>query len=149
MWKSPWAFDRNLVVLRSIPQGEVPESVDLDVCEFNVQVSGLPYPCIHAKMVEFIGNTIATFVHFDAELHNGNNGSVMCVRIHINITKPLLRVLNIEGPNNRMFQHTLGYERLPNFCYYCGLMGHLVIDCSSCMELIGDNGRIDESRLVW
>lgn len=63
--------------------------------------------------------------------------------------KPLLRVINIEGPNNRMIQLTLAYECLPNFCYHCGLLGYLVKDCFSCMELIGENGKLDESSLAY
>lgn len=137
------------MVLRIVTNGEVPENVDLNICDITVQVSGLPFSFIHAKMAEFLGNTIGRFVEYDDELHQRNTRSVMSIQVAININKPLLRVLNIEGPNNRSIQLTLGYERLPNFCYYCGLLGHLVKDCASCLDLCGANGRMDESKLPY
>lgn len=33
--------------------------------------------------------------------------------------------------------------------YYCGLVGHLVNDCPACLEVIGENGRVDESKLSY
>lgn len=120
MWNSPWSFDRNLVVLRPVPHGETPEIVDLDVSDFLVHVSGIPFSQKNSKMAEFLGNQIGTFVEYDEALNNRVSGSIMCIRIRINIMKPLLRVINIEGPNNRMVQLTLSYDRLPNFCYHCG-----------------------------
>lgn len=41
-WRSPWAFDRNLVILREIQKDEDPMDVNLNVCNFYVHVRGLP-----------------------------------------------------------------------------------------------------------
>lgn len=74
---------------------------------------------------------------------------MMRIRVTLNIMKPLHRVLNIEGPNNRAIQVTFAYERLPNFCYFCGLLGHLVKDCLACADMIDEKGRIDETKLEY
>lgn len=39
----------------------------------------------------------------------------MRIRVIVDITKPLLRVLNIEGLNQRTIQVTLAYEKLSDF----------------------------------
>lgn len=41
------------------------------------------------------------------------------------------------------------YERLPNFCYYCGVLGHLVKDCRDCAEVDDSTGEILEEKLMY
>ena len=51
------------------------------------------------------------------------------VRVRIDVTKRLVRgkKINIEGGEGRWVQFK--YERLPNFCYRCGLLSHALKDC--------------------
>lgn len=67
-------------------------------------------------------------------------GSHLCELelLSIDITKPLLQFMFIEGPNSQKIQVVIGYERLPNFCYFCGLLGHLLKDCHDCLDIPGN-----------
>ena len=54
----------------------------------------------------------------------------MRIRVDIEITKPLRRFImlsNTTGKNDLWAQ--LSYERLPLFCYDCGIIGHSKIEC--------------------
>ena len=50
--------------------------------------------------------------------------------MRIDVTKRLVRgkKITIEGRKGRWVQ--LKYERLPNFCYRCGFLNHILKDCS-------------------
>ncbi|KAL5865793.1 hypothetical protein ACOSQ3_003307 [Xanthoceras sorbifolium] len=64
------------------------------------------------------------------------NHSIACltrdigVRVEIDVSKPLKRGLRVAlGDKVEEITILLCYERLPNFYYCCGCMGHLVREC--------------------
>ena len=63
----------------------------------------------------------------ESEVHWGR---CLRVRVRIDVTKRLIhgKKITIEGREGRWVQ--LKYERLPNFCYRCGLLNHALKDCS-------------------
>lgn len=60
-------------------------------------------------------------------------------RVFIEIDKPLVRVIPITLKDTR--RHLVQYEKLPIFCYVCGLVGHEMTEC-------GD-GVHDEASCGW
>lgn len=53
----------------------------------------------------------------------GSIGTSLRFRVDIDVTKPLRHVIQLSGPDGQEFQVRLAYERLPNFCYYYGIIG--------------------------
>lgn len=52
----------------------------------------------------------------------------------ISLQKPLKRVFRVTTPDGTMHTRLLKYERLPTFCFICGISGHRYRDCSKSME---------------
>lgn len=52
------------------------------------------------------------------------------LRVDLNITKPLCRVSNIPNSKGVAVFIDLKYERLPMFCYACGVIGHIERGCN-------------------
>ncbi|RYQ87049.1 hypothetical protein Ahy_B09g094537 [Arachis hypogaea] len=44
--------------------------------------------------------------------------------VTLNINKPILKGTNIGSNEDGLIWTDFKYEKLPNFCYYCGLIGH-------------------------
>ena len=145
--QSPWAFDKNLMLLSKLAKDDDPMTMNLDWCEFHVQVSGLPVSLLHGGIAEFLGNAIGRFVKFDSSPMKGFVGSALRFRVLIDVTKPVCRMIMALGPDQKEFQVHIKYERLPNFCYHCGVIGHLVRDCWGCLELCSDTGEVPEELL--
>ncbi|PWA93951.1 hypothetical protein CTI12_AA065710 [Artemisia annua] len=124
----PWSFERNLVVLKSIDNDEQPSELEMTkvpfwVRLFNVPVSRRDKPyvgSIAAKLGEVMEVDNAYFV---------NRGKHIRARVMINITKPLCRFVTVLNLHNTKVRVHVQYERLPNFCYWCGLLGHTVKEC--------------------
>lgn len=50
----PWAFDKNLVVLRPMVMGQDPMDVNLNECDFYVHASGVPFALRHRVWPKFL-----------------------------------------------------------------------------------------------
>ncbi|KAK4387741.1 hypothetical protein Sango_2380700 [Sesamum angolense] len=104
----PWTFDRNLVILQSVPEDENLLEVDLNWCQFYVHVHDLPLRLMTREVAEDIGDRLG-----------------------------------------RELTAALTYERLPNFCYICGILGHIMQDCSSAVGGKGTEGGEDLQYGAW
>lgn len=52
------------------------------------------------------------------------------LRVLVDINKPLRRGLLLNMGKKKIWVE-IEYERLPNFCYVCGCLGHVKLDCDS------------------
>lgn len=53
----------------------------------------------------------------------------MRVRTCIDVTKPLKFKMKLKKPGGEWFWVSLRYERLPSFCFHCGIIGHADTFC--------------------
>lgn len=123
--------------------------MDLDLYEFHVHVAGFPLRGMNRQMAQAIGRILGTFVDWDEGAQKGLPVTTMRLKVLLNVTKPLFRVITIEGPNKQPIRLSVMYEKLPNFCYYCGVMGHLISDCTECIHLFEKSDVVDESKLPF
>lgn len=82
-----------------------------------------------SELVEVIGKV--------KEIKNNANGDcmgeVIRVRVSIDVTKPLMKILEIKKEDMYEEKGTpvlIRYERLPDFCYCCGCIGHQYRECA-------------------
>ncbi|KAL0454803.1 UNVERIFIED_CONTAM: hypothetical protein Slati_0819500 [Sesamum latifolium] len=52
-------------------------------------------------------------------------GASLRIRVSIDVTKPLKRVLKLKSPSGNELLVQFTCERLPNLCYLCGCLGHV------------------------
>ncbi|KAK4432371.1 hypothetical protein Salat_0999200 [Sesamum alatum] len=126
---SPWAFDRNLLVIKPVAVEENPMKVDLDWCDFHTHIHDLPLGKMTKEIAKFIGNQIGRFIDVESDNNNGIWGSSLRIRVSLNITKTLKRVLRIRTSMGEDQLISFTYEQLPNFCYLCGCLGHFAKYC--------------------
>ena len=56
-----------------------------------------------------------------------NPASALRVRVFVDVSTPLVRCVPITLKELR--RYPVFYDRLPDFCFFCGLMGHTVEEC--------------------
>ncbi|KAK9265652.1 hypothetical protein L1049_027327 [Liquidambar formosana] len=77
---------------------------------------------------KLIGNKFGEYIDME---HSGKGmcwGQYLRIRVRLNVSKPLKRgsMLKLGG---KMMWVSFKYERLPIFCYYCGILGHADKNC--------------------
>ncbi|KAL0392806.1 UNVERIFIED_CONTAM: hypothetical protein Sradi_2503400 [Sesamum radiatum] len=86
------------------------------------------------EITTFIGNQLGIFR--DVDPHRGGQGwgSYLRIRVGIDVSKPLRRIMKLRTVLGEESLISFTYERLPNFCYWCGRMGHILKFCDSQYE---------------
>ncbi|KAE8676666.1 hypothetical protein F3Y22_tig00111582pilonHSYRG00467 [Hibiscus syriacus] len=75
---------------------------------------------------------IGTAIAIDIRVTEGNHGAFLRIRVAINRTKPLRRCVILGNPKGGKSNICpLKYDRLPNFCNFCGLIGHKMQSCNT------------------
>ena len=60
---------------------------------------------------------------------DGVGGEFLRVRVSMDITKPLPRCCKLKCDGKHIGWALLNFERLPNFCNWCGRVNHVEKDC--------------------
>ena len=77
-----------------------------------------------------IGSCLGSVLDVDVIETGVQWGKCLCVRVKIDVTKRLVRGKKISSEGGEPKWVNFRYERLPNFCYRCGLLSHSLKECS-------------------
>lgn len=95
------------------------------LCEFWIQIHGLPFDCRGQSVVKAIGQRIGKVTEEECELESRGvqQRKFIRLKVEMDLLKPLVKgfILMNEGEKKWLW---IKYERLPKFCSACGLMGH-------------------------
>ena len=88
-------------------------------------------------MGEFIKNQIGVHVLMDQSKKGELFGSILHIRVAMNVTAPLCRSVLLTGTE---VQVDLPYEKLPINCFLCGIISHME---EQCVEFKGEKNDDD------
>ena len=84
---------------------------------------------INTDVISRLGAIIGTV----EEVETGENGECIGeyarVRIKVDISKPLKKIIFLEPEGEEKIPMPNRYERLPDFCFCCGTLGHQFREC--------------------
>ena len=120
----PWNFENNLLLLKSWERGMIANNISFTHSLFWLQIWGLPFDMMSEKIGRHIGNSIGNFMAADSRSWSLDQAKFMRIRVNIALDKPLRRCGVVASPEREKFQVYFHYERLPIFCFLCGVTGH-------------------------
>lgn len=123
----PWSFDRNILVLNRISGTEQPSELAMNRSSFWVRVYDLPLKLRSEAMAQKLGNILGVFEEMNMKEIN-RMGKFLRMRTSLDLTKPLKRGSKLHFQGKDIWVD-YKYERLPNFCFVCGRIGHQMRDC--------------------
>ncbi|KAH7575706.1 hypothetical protein JRO89_XS02G0199800 [Xanthoceras sorbifolium] len=101
------------------------------------------------KIGRFLGSQIGTVREVDAGASGDCLGKYIRVRVEIDIGKPLQRFLKVNlGSSAKDVVMLLRYERLPEYCFECGMVSHSIRECD-CGLGPGGRGKDEVAYGLW
>lgn len=134
MEDGPWSFERNLLLLHRLKENESPFHVQLTEAEFWVQVHNLPSNFHTEGILKAIGAHVGEFVKVDYSKAEDPWKIFTRIRVRIDTTKPLKRRMKLRRAGGEWVWVDFKYERLPTFCFICGMLGHADRFCPKLFE---------------
>lgn len=126
----PWTYDKSLILFQCTEEGVPVTSMSFDQADLWVQIHGLPLHLLDSATAHQIGSTIGRVCQDSDEEDETGCGDLVRVRVTIDVHKPLCRGRKIGLGGDREILVSFKYEKLPNFCYWCGLITYCDKDCS-------------------
>ncbi|KAL9451795.1 hypothetical protein AB3S75_013380 [Citrus x aurantiifolia] len=126
----PWHFDRALIVLEE-PRGigNVAEQAFSHV-SFLFQLHNVPLMCMDTNTIRKIASKIGRVEDLATDATRDCFREYIQVRISIDIMKRLKKVIRIQQENGKEIMVGVVYEKLPDFCFCCGFIGHQFRECA-------------------
>jgi hypothetical protein len=125
----PWSFDKFLVVFKQHCDDTLIDDLWFSHVSFWVQIHNLPVRRMTEDSAAVIGKTLGQVERVADKEDERGSENCMRVRIRLDVTRPLCRGRMIKMEEGKKSWATFRYERLPNFCYWCGCLDHAEKDC--------------------
>lgn len=107
------------------------EELDFSSSPFWVQVHGLPLGQMNNKNGSVIASMIGQeVVQGNTSFSSARFQGYLRLRVIIDITKPLKKGFFLKREGKEDLWIKFKYERLSDFCYICGKIGHGLNECS-------------------
>jgi hypothetical protein len=119
----PWLFDGLLVSVVDFDGTTPPSKMNFDKAAFWIRMFNLPLACMGKEIGYKIGSSVGLVEEVDVSDGEAGWGEFLQVRVMVDVTKPLARgrMLHVKGQSLWI---DFKYERLPRFCFHCGVIRH-------------------------
>lgn len=123
----PWSISNNLLILEPLEIGGTVEDVEFSHCPFWIQIHGLPVEKMTRANAELIGKRLGKLLAVETS-HDGIllGRSFLRVRAAIKVSDPLPKGFWLRRKPGGGDDIWISYkfEKLTDFCYACGRLGH-------------------------
>ncbi|KAK1664363.1 hypothetical protein QYE76_052522 [Lolium multiflorum] len=130
----PWTFDKDLLVLEEFDASKNMDDYAFNTIPIWVRIFKLPLGMMSGDTGESIGNQIGEYMETDGLVNGLAVGQYLRIKVRMLIAQPLMRGTTVEveqpGGSKRMIWCPFQYEYIPNFCFICGIIGHVDRECS-------------------
>lgn len=92
--------------------------------EFWVQLHNVPMRFRSKRVCVDFGNRMGMFLEFDPINFTEGWKPFVRIRVSLKVTRPLMEGMHLKKKGQQAVWINFKYERVPTFCFVCGIIGH-------------------------
>ena len=119
-----WSYNKHLISLQKMDKNVSVKDLAFTKTLFWVQIHDLPLGDINPTVACEIGSSIGSIQEGLKEWGTQDGSSFMHIKVLVDTSKPLCQGRKICSDDGKVSWIRFKYERLPNLCYWCGLLSH-------------------------
>lgn len=119
-----------------------------DKTPFWIRIYDVPLRARQDDILHQIGNRFGEVIEIDKNTTFGIARSIR-IKVILDLTKPVKKGTKLRIGTAEACWILVTYERLPSFCYWCGMFGHTSKDCEQLNDEENRLGKISESQMPF
>lgn len=131
----PWSFDYCPLIVKTLKDGDNPSKIPLNGMDIWVRLYDVPIGYVNEAMAKLMGNYIGIYIQYDPKNANEVWKDYMRARVRFDVRQPLKKHKKFIKRDGSVAKITFKYERLPSFCFVCGIIGHSEKHCKKAYDL--------------
>uniref|UniRef100_A0ACD5WFR0 Uncharacterized protein n=1 Tax=Avena sativa TaxID=4498 RepID=A0ACD5WFR0_AVESA len=126
----PWQFKGDAFLVEALAPGADPSSSLFTHVPMWVQFHGIPFYLLTKELARALGNRVGSTLMIDNNARGGIYEKFLRTRVQLPLYLALQRWIKlVDKITTEEVQVQIRYERLPNFCLFCGYIGHMEARC--------------------
>ncbi|RLN12566.1 hypothetical protein C2845_PM09G10010 [Panicum miliaceum] len=126
---SPWSVGNRAVLIQEFDASMRRTDICFNQMSIWVRINNLPFEWMNEQWGRKIAEMIGSVEKVDVDAQRRAWGPYLRAKVKIDITKPLRRgVALFSAKRKRTEWYEIRYEKVPNYCYSCGIIGHSSIE---------------------
>ncbi|PPD78721.1 hypothetical protein GOBAR_DD24344 [Gossypium barbadense] len=132
---SPLLFDQCLFSMLAYVKDQEVETYAFNLIPFWVRIFNIPLECMDRQVAMDVGSAIGEVIAINWHDRDGGWTKYIQLRVIIDTSKSLRRVVQFVNSEAVVSICGIKYERLPIFCYSCGLISWSTQKCDKEVDL--------------
>jgi hypothetical protein len=120
---NPWIFRNSWLIVKPWDRETDPRTLDFDHVPVWIQLWGLPAHCKTKAMGMHLGAVMGDVEASELYEYPGKK-MIIKIKVAINVHKPIPSGIHVGNPIDGTCWVDFRYEKLPQVCFHCGLIGH-------------------------
>lgn len=129
---SPWNVNKRAVLVKRYDQNQRSTDIVFNLLPIWVRIMNLPFGLMNGKWGGQLAGMIGEVEKLDLDDQGRAWGPYLRAKVAIDVSKPLRRCVGIFSARQQTNEwYDVQYEKLPYFCFSCGIIRHSSIECPS------------------
>lgn len=125
----PSLFDQCFLSMVPFEKDNSPSKYNFVQVPYWIRIYNVPLECMERNVTLELGGAIREVLAIDWRDCKGCWTKYMSVRIKLDTSRPLRRVIYVVNREGKEIICGIKYKRLPSFCYICGRISHNTQHC--------------------